>query len=83
MLTSVIGTIVIGFIAGLIARAIAPGPNPAGCIVTIVIGIAGALVATWAGQQVGLYHYGEVAGFIGATVGAIVVLLIYGAIARR
>ena len=82
MLTSVFGTIVIGFLIGLLARALAPGPNPSGCIVTILIGIAGAVFATWFGQQVGWYAFGENAGFFAAVLGAVVVLVIFGAIAR-
>jgi uncharacterized membrane protein YeaQ/YmgE (transglycosylase-associated protein family) len=74
----IIWIIIIGFIAGLIARWISPGPNePSGFILTTVLGIAGAFVATWIGQAVGWYHAGQGAGFIGATVGALVVLFIW------
>jgi uncharacterized membrane protein YeaQ/YmgE (transglycosylase-associated protein family) len=70
--------IVIGFVAGLIARWISPGPNtPAGFILTTVLGIAGAFLATWLGQAIGWYRPDQGAGFIGATVGAILVLFIW------
>lgn len=83
MPSSIIGTIVIGFLVGLLARALTPGRGPSGCILTILLGIAGAFVATWLGQQFGFYGPGQKAGFIGATVGAVIVLLLYGAVARR
>ncbi|UDL94326.1 MULTISPECIES: GlsB/YeaQ/YmgE family stress response membrane protein [Lichenihabitans] len=80
----IIWTIIIGFIAGMIAKFIMPGPNePSGFILTTILGIVGAVVATYLGQAVGWYHEGEGAGFIGAIVGAIIVLAIYGFIARR
>jgi uncharacterized membrane protein YeaQ/YmgE (transglycosylase-associated protein family) len=70
--------IVIGFVAGLIARVLAPGPNnPPGFILTTVIGIAGAFVATFLGQAIGWYRLDQGAGLIGATVGAVVVLFIW------
>ena len=79
-----IWTIIIGFIAGVIAKFITPGPNePQGFILTTILGIVGAMVATYLGQALGWYQPGEGAGFIGAVVGAIVVLLIWGAVARR
>ncbi len=83
MPSSILGTIIIGFLVGLLARAITPGPGPSGCIITILLGIAGAFVATWLGQQFGFYAEGQKAGFIGATIGAIIVLLIYGLLVRR
>jgi uncharacterized membrane protein YeaQ/YmgE (transglycosylase-associated protein family) len=80
----IIGVIVIGFLAGLIAKFLMPGRDPGGFIVTILLGIAGAFVATYLGQAVGWYRADEGAGFIGAIVGAIVILAIYRAnIARR
>jgi uncharacterized membrane protein YeaQ/YmgE (transglycosylase-associated protein family) len=80
----VIWTIIIGFIAGVLAKLIAPGDNePSGFILTTLLGIIGAFVATYLGQALGWYHAGEGAGLIGATVGAIIVLLIWGAIAGR
>ena len=70
--------VVIGFVAGIIARLIAPGPNnPAGFILTTVLGIAGAFLATWIGQTVGWYRPDQGAGFIGAIVGALIVLFIW------
>ena len=70
--------LVVGFIAGIIARLISPGPNnPGGFILTIVLGIAGAFLATFIGQTIGWYHADQGAGFIGATVGALLVLFIW------
>jgi len=74
----VVGAIIIGFIVGLLARFLTPGPsNPSGFILTTVLGIVGALVATYLGQAIHLYEPGENAGFIGAVVGAVIVLLIW------
>lgn len=70
--------ILIGFVAGIIARFLSPGPNnPSGFILTTVLGIVGAFLATFIGQAIGWYHAGQGAGFIGATVGAIIVLFIW------
>jgi uncharacterized membrane protein YeaQ/YmgE (transglycosylase-associated protein family) len=81
---SILWTILIGFIAGVLAKLIIPGPNePSGFILTTILGIVGAFVASFLGQALGWYNAGEGAGLIGATVGAIVVLLIWGAIAGR
>ena len=71
---SLIGAIIIGFFAGLIARAIHPGDDKAGFILTTVLGIVGSLAATYGGQLLGLYPNGASAGFIASVVGAIVVL---------
>ena len=80
----IIWTIIIGFIAGVIAKLIMPGKNePSGFVLTTLLGIVGAFLATFLGQAIGWYRAGEGAGLIGAIVGAIVVLLIWGAIARR
>jgi len=80
----IIWTIIIGFIAGVIAKFLMPGPNePSGFILTTILGIVGAFVATFLGQAVGWYRVGEGAGLIGAVVGAVIVLAIWGAIARR
>ena len=79
----IIGTIVIGFLAGLIARFLHPGSDPGGFIITTLLGIVGAIVATYLGQAVGWYRAGEGAGFIGAVVGAIVVLVVYSFATRR
>ncbi len=81
---SIIWTIVIGFVAGIIAKFIMPGRNePSGFILTTLLGIIGAFVATWLGQQIGWYRADEGAGFIGATVGAIIVLFVYGIFVRN
>ena len=70
--------IIIGFVAGIIARMLAPGPNnPAGFILTTLLGIAGAFVATFIGQAIGWYGRNEGAGLIGAVIGAIVVLFVW------
>ena len=78
-----IWTIIIGFVAGLVARAVMPGNNPMGFILTTLLGIAGSLLATYAGQAMGWYTVGSGAGFIASVVGALVVLFLYGLIARR
>ena len=72
-----IGTILIGFLAGVVAKLLTPGRDPGGFIVTTLIGIAGAFVATYLGQSIGWYRAGEGAGFVGAVVGAIIVLVVY------
>jgi uncharacterized membrane protein YeaQ/YmgE (transglycosylase-associated protein family) len=75
---NILWIIIIGFIAGLIARWLAPGPNnPSGFILTTILGIVGAFVATFIGQAIGWYRIDQGAGLIGATVGAIVVLFIW------
>jgi uncharacterized membrane protein YeaQ/YmgE (transglycosylase-associated protein family) len=80
----IIWTIIIGFVAGLIAKWIMPGKNePSGFILTTILGIIGAVLATYLGQALGWYRADEGAGFIGAVVGAIIVLFIYGMIAGR
>jgi uncharacterized membrane protein YeaQ/YmgE (transglycosylase-associated protein family) len=79
-----IWTIVIGFLAGVIAKFIMPGRNePAGFVLTAILGIVGAFVATFLGQAVGWYRAGEGAGLIGAVVGAIIVLAVWGMIAKN
>ncbi len=78
----IIGTIIIGLIVGLVARAVMPGRQAVGIILTIVLGIGGALVATYGGQALGFYQPGEAAGFIGAVVGAVALLAAWGAINR-
>ncbi|HRF10366.1 MAG TPA: GlsB/YeaQ/YmgE family stress response membrane protein [Xanthobacteraceae bacterium] len=76
-------TIIIGFVAGIIAKFIMPGDNePQGFILTTLLGIVGAFVATWLGQALGWYAAGQGAGLIGAVVGAVIVLFIYGMIAK-
>ena len=74
----IIWIIVIGFVAGIIARLLSPGPNnPSGFIFTTVLGIVGAFVATFIGQAIGWYRADQGAGFIGATVGAVIVLFVW------
>jgi uncharacterized membrane protein YeaQ/YmgE (transglycosylase-associated protein family) len=75
---NILWIIVIGFIAGLIARLLAPGPNnPSGFILTTVLGVAGAFLATFVGQSIGWYSLNQGAGLIGATLGAVLVLFIW------
>jgi len=81
---SILWTIVIGFVARVIAKLLHPGPNePAGFILTTILGIVGAFVATYLGQAIGWYRADEGAGLIGAVVGALIVLVIWGIFARR
>jgi uncharacterized membrane protein YeaQ/YmgE (transglycosylase-associated protein family) len=79
----IIGWIVIGGLAGAIAKLLMPGKDPGGCIITILLGIAGALIAGWLGHAVGWYSTGEKAGFVAAIVGAFLLLLIYRLVAGR
>jgi uncharacterized membrane protein YeaQ/YmgE (transglycosylase-associated protein family) len=80
----IIWIIVIGFVAGILARMISRGPNnPSGFILTVALGIAGAFLATFLGQAVGWYRPDQGAGFIGATVGAILVLFIWNRLVAR
>ncbi len=79
----VVATIVIGLIVGIIAKMLMPGRDPGGFIITILLGIAGAFVATYGGQAMGLYRAGEPAGFVGSIIGAIILLLIYRLLRRR
>ena len=80
---SIIWTLIIGLVAGIVAKLLMPGRDPGGFILTILLGIAGAFLATWLGQAIGWYEAGEGAGFIGAVVGAVIILIIYRLIARR
>ena len=80
---SIIWTILIGFVVGLLAKMLTPGKDPSGFFITAAIGIAGSLLATYGGQAIGLYNAGEPAGFIGSLVGAIILLVLYHLIARR
>mgnify|MGYP002654524204 CR=1 FL=1 len=73
-----IGTIVVGFIVGLLARAVLPGAQKLGLILTTLLGIGGSLVAGYAGQMLGWYQAGQGAGFIGSVVGAILLLFVVG-----
>ena len=80
---TIISAIVIGCIVGLIARAIKPGNDAMGWIMTIVLGIVGSLVATYGGQMLGLYQPGQSAGWIASVIGAIIVLFIYGMVTKK
>jgi uncharacterized membrane protein YeaQ/YmgE (transglycosylase-associated protein family) len=82
-LVEIIGTIVIGFIVGVIAKFITPGRDALGFILTTLVGIGGAFLATWAGQELGWYDPGETAGFLAAILGAIVILLLLRMVRRR
>lgn len=79
----IIAWIVIGGIAGAIAKFLIPGRDPGGCIITILLGVAGAVVAGYIGQQIGWYKDSQGAGFVAAIVGALVLLLAYRMIAGR
>ncbi len=79
----ILGTIIVGFVVGLIARAIKPGDDSLGWIWTIVLGIAGSFLASYIGQATGLYAEGAAAGWIASVVGAIVLLVIYGLIKKK
>lgn len=79
----IIGTIIIGLIAGVVAKLLMPGKDPGGCIITILIGIAGAFVATYLGKFLGIYEPGETAGFIGAVIGSVLILWVYRILVKR
>ncbi|WP_370600313.1 GlsB/YeaQ/YmgE family stress response membrane protein [Pseudomonas nitroreducens] len=76
-------TIIVGLIVGFIARALKPGDDSMGWIMTILIGIGGSLLASYGGQALGIYAAGEAASFVGAVIGAIVLLVIYGLIKKN
>ena len=80
---NIVWTILIGFAAGLIAKWIYPGKERMGFILTVLLGIAGSFVATYGGKALGLYQPGEAAGFVGAVVGALVILAVYGFITKK
>jgi len=81
---SILWTIIIGFVAGVIAKLLHPGPNePSGFGLTTILGIVGAFVATYLGQAIGWYNAGEGAGLVGAVVGAVIVLVVWGLLAPR
>jgi len=80
----ILWAIIVGFLAGLIAKWITPGDNkPSGFILTTVLGIVGSLLATWLGQAIGWYGAGDGAGFITSIVGAVIILLVWTQLARR
>jgi uncharacterized membrane protein YeaQ/YmgE (transglycosylase-associated protein family) len=80
---SIIWTLIIGLVAGALAKFLMPGRDPGGFIITMLLGVAGAFIATWLGQAVGWYQAGEGAGFIGAVVGAVILLVIYRFVMKR
>jgi uncharacterized membrane protein YeaQ/YmgE (transglycosylase-associated protein family) len=73
----IVGWIVFGLVVGAVAKFLLPGRDPGGCLVTILLGIAGAVLGGFIGQELGLYAPGQPAGFVMATLGAIVLLLLY------
>jgi uncharacterized membrane protein YeaQ/YmgE (transglycosylase-associated protein family) len=78
-----IWTLIIGLVAGALAKFFMPGPDPGGIIITMLLGVAGAFLATWLGQTIGWYNAGEGAGLIGAVVGAVIILIAYRMLKRR
>jgi uncharacterized membrane protein YeaQ/YmgE (transglycosylase-associated protein family) len=79
----IIWTIVVGFIVGVVAKFIHPGKESMGLVMTTILGIGGSVFATFIGQALGLYQAGSTVGFIGAVIGAIILLVIYGALRSR
>ena len=79
----IIWTILIGFVAGAVAKFVMPGKDPGGFIITTLLGIIGALVATYLGHLIGWYKAGEAAGFVGAIVGSILLLLVYRLVRKK
>ena len=80
---SILGTILIGLVVGFIARAVKPGDDTLGWIMTAVLGIAGAFLARYAGAAMGWYRQGEAAGWIASVVGAVILLFVYGLVAKK
>ena len=80
---SILGTIIVGFIVGLIARAVKPGDDKLGLIMTTLLGVAGAFLARYVGVAMGWYQQTDAAGWIASVIGAIVLLVIYGLIKRK
>jgi uncharacterized membrane protein YeaQ/YmgE (transglycosylase-associated protein family) len=80
---SFLWAIIIGFVVGAVAKLIMPGRDPGGFIITVLLGIAGSVVATWLGRTLGWYHGDQSARFIGSVIGAIIILAIYRMIVRN
>ncbi len=80
---SLIGTLLVGLVVGLLARALKPGDDKLGWIMTALLGIAGSFLATYVGVAMGWYEQGEAAGWIASVIGAIVLLVIYGLIRSK
>jgi uncharacterized membrane protein YeaQ/YmgE (transglycosylase-associated protein family) len=78
-----LGVLIIGLLVGVVAKLLMPGRDPGGCIVTMLLGIAGAVFGTYLGHLLGLYPMGHRAGFIGSVVGAMLILLIYRVIVGK
>ena len=79
----ILGWIIFGLVVGVIAKLLMPGRDPGGMVVTMLLGIVGAVLGGWIGRAAGMYAPGEPAGFVMATLGAIVLLVIYRAVVRR
>ena len=79
----IIGTMFVGVIVGFIARAIKPGDDKLGWIMTAVLGIAGSFLASYGGAALGLYKQGQVAGWIASVIGAVILLVIYGLVKKK
>ena len=82
-MSGLIGTLVIGLIIGAVAKLLMPGRDPGGCLITMLLGIAGALIAGYLGRAIGWYEPGEPAGFIASVIGAMLILLLYRFFLRR
>ena len=82
-MSDLIGTLVIGLIIGAVAKLLMPGRDPGGCLITILLGIAGAFIAGYLGRAIGWYEPGEPAGFIASVIGAMLILLLYRLFLRR
>jgi uncharacterized membrane protein YeaQ/YmgE (transglycosylase-associated protein family) len=80
---SILGTILIGLVVGFIARAVKPGDDKLGWIMTAILGVAGSFLASYAGTAMGWYKQGEAAGWIASVVGAVILLVIYGMVAKK
>ena len=80
---ALIWTLVIGLLIGVVAKLLMPGRDPGGCIITMLIGIAGSFVASYLGQKMGWYEQGQPAGFIASVIGAMLLLFLYRLIAPR
>jgi len=79
----IITTLLVGLVVGIVAKLLTPGKDPGGCLLTSLLGVAGSALGSYAGQWLGLYRVGEPAGFIGAVVGAVAILLILRAVTKR
>lgn len=79
----ILWTILIGFVVGIVAKFLMPGRDPAGFIITVIIGVVGSVIATYLGRFMGFYQVGESAGFIAAVLGAIILLFIYRAVTGK